>query len=160
MRVFSSKNSKEIREENVWMRSTRQTTVELTANDVLKTISEPDLPSLPVFRVDYPFFTTSTRLPVYPFFNISTSFGNCDFQKNGCIFTGKYRRNSRQNKTFYELPKHFISTRLQSGLLCLVDRDWRQCQWGDSTRQKAGHANFFSRSQVMTMRNLPGKPRC
>ena len=42
-----------------------------------------NLPSLPVLRVDYPFFTISTRLPI---FNISTRFGNSDFQKYFVVF--------------------------------------------------------------------------
>ena len=49
---------------------------------------EPGLPSLPVFRVDYPFFSTSTRLLIFlPVFGIPIS-------KQNCIFTDKYQRNS------------------------------------------------------------------
>ena len=39
----------------------------------------PSLPSVPVIWVDYPFFTTSTHLPVF-IYNISTHFVNSDFQ--------------------------------------------------------------------------------
>ena len=82
------------------------------------------------------FNTSEQTCQVYPFFtSLFLPVLGIAISKKICSFTGKYRQNSRQNKTFYELPKHFISTRLQSGLLCLVDRDCRQ--WGDAARQKA-----------------------
>ena len=69
------------------------------------------LPSLPVFQLDYPFFTTSTHLPV---FYTSTRFWDSDFQKDFVVFlpvsTGEIRK---KNRAFYE-SKHFIYTKQQS----------------------------------------------
>ena len=62
-----------------------------------------DLPSLPVCRVVYPFFTTSTRLPVffnfYPFWEFRFQKKKSKKKINFClfVFTRKYRRNSRTN---------------------------------------------------------------
>ena len=62
------------------------------------------LPSLPVFRVDYPFFTTSTRLPVlknfYPFWEFR-------LPKQIVDFTGKYQHFIKVNTVYFHLAAVF-----------------------------------------------------
>ena len=70
-------------------------------------------------------FTFPGRPPVFlpplpVFFNFSTRFGDSNFPKNRCVFTGKYRRNSRKIKLFMEVK--FLFTQNNNRMFGNSDR--------------------------------------
>ena len=86
------------------------------------------LASLPVFQLDYPFFyhlyhrLTVFFLQLYPFWGILIS------KKISCIFTGKYRRNSRLRWKFWRdasKKSQLCSTFIQVASIYFAKKNYR-----------------------------------